>query len=62
MINKENNTIKCNHCNIVETINKTKLKKWTTRQYVEKLNKENKHYCNKCSNMLGFYINGVIIY
>jgi len=62
MINKTNNTIKCDNCLLSITINKEKLKKWCTRQHVDRFDTVNKHYCNKCSNQLGFYTNGVIMY
>ena len=61
MIDKQNNTIKCEHCNMVIEINKEKLKKWCTRQHINRLEKSNKHYCSKCTTQLGFYSNGVVI-
>ena len=62
MIDKENNTIKCDQCNSVKTIDINALKKWSTRKHIQRLNKINKHYCPKCTTQLGFYNNGVILF
>ena len=62
MINKDTNTIKCDNCNTVISIDKDNLRKWATRHHIDRLSKINKHYCPICVKLLDFYPNGVYIF
>ena len=61
MIDMNKNIIKCDNCNYTTSLDDN-LKKWCTRQHINRLSKDNKHYCPHCTKQYEFYPNGVVIF